>query len=443
MKKELKILVGPEEIAGYFYHLSRGLNELGYSTDFITFEPLHKYDQRGSIQGGFVIRLIKAINSKKASVTNRSIRIAISIPAELISMAWSCYAILKYDIFIFGFGRSLIRFKNIDMWIIKKLNKKIISNISFGSEARPPYINGKYDYQLIKNPDSIKKVYRDSLKISSTVSRHFKYADYIIGSPMSTAQFATKEFLNYLRFGLIVDYEDKFETVASELENKNKGSIRILHSPSHLRVKGTMQIRKTIKELIKEGYKIDYIELNNVPHVKVIEEINACDFVVDQLYSDTPLTTFATEAAYFGKPTIMAGYDLDGLMSHYNEIEFPAIFICKPSEIRSALITMINDRNLREQIGASAQKFVKSNNSPNAVGRKYEKLINDMVPDNWFIKPENYVNLDGVGIESDVAMNNIQNLINTYGESGLCFGLSEYKLKAIKVIDSKLNKIQD
>lgn len=40
----------------------------------------------------------------------------------------------------------------------------------------------------------------------------------------------------------------------------------------------------------------------------VLQELQQCDFVIDELYSDVPLAMLATEAAIFGKPVIVGGY---------------------------------------------------------------------------------------------------------------------------------------
>ena len=40
----------------------------------------------------------------------------------------------------------------------------------------------------------------------------------------------------------------------------------------------------------------------------ILAELARCDFVIDQLYSDYPLPGLATEAAWFGKPTVVGGY---------------------------------------------------------------------------------------------------------------------------------------
>ena len=84
--------------------------------------------------------------------------------------------------------------------------------------------------------------------------------------------------------------------------------IRILHSPSSPEVKGTYLIRQAINALKAKGYPIDYVEIMGKPNTVVIAELEKCDFIVDQLYSDTPMSGFATEAAFFGKTAVVGGY---------------------------------------------------------------------------------------------------------------------------------------
>ena len=94
---------------------------------------------------------------------------------------------------------------------------------------------------------------------------------------------------------------------------KDKKNFRILHAPSNPNFKGTEEIRNTIKCLKNENIDFEYIEITNASNEKVLAELKACDLVIDQLYSDTPMATLAAEAAYCGKPTIVGGYGFEEL----------------------------------------------------------------------------------------------------------------------------------
>ena len=79
--------------------------------------------------------------SKWIKDKNKLYLLFIFILSRLGKNLWAINAIFKYDIFIFGFGQSLLR-SNLDLPILKLFGKKIISNLCHGSEARPPYIDG-------------------------------------------------------------------------------------------------------------------------------------------------------------------------------------------------------------------------------------------------------------------------------------------------------------
>ena len=90
--------------------------------------------------------------------------------------------------------------------------------------------------------------------------------------------------------------------IKKEMQRKNsyiktKKKFRILHAPSNPNFKGTEEIRDTIKCLKNENIDFEYIEITNASNEKVLAELNACDLVIDQLYSDTPMATLAAEAA--------------------------------------------------------------------------------------------------------------------------------------------------
>src|SRR6185295_19709065 len=125
------------------------------------------------------------------------------------------------------------------------------------------------------------------------------------------------------------------------------GSLRILHAPSLPAAKGTPQIRMVIDKLHERGFEFEYIEVIGKPHGEVIRELAACDFVIDQIYSDTPMPGFATEAAFMAKPAIVGGYGLKTLDSILPADQIPPSFVCHPSELEQAVEKLIVDPEYR------------------------------------------------------------------------------------------------
>lgn len=407
MKK--KIFIGPCEISGYYSNLAKGFNELGHGVDFFTYNN-HKFDYGGE-NPPFLIKIANFFNDfKKNKRRNFVVLISILI-GEFFSLIWAITAIFKYDIFIFGFGQSLIRF-NIDLYILKLLNKTIISNLAHGSEARPVYLDG-----FIRNSDSgkfpsMKKILQKAKTTKKLVSRHEKLATYIIGAPFSSSHFSSQKFINHFDIGI--------PNSACNLKNKFKKSdsskvIRILHSPSHVIGKGTSVIEKAILNLQKKGYLIDFILLKGVPNLEVIKEIKKCDFIVDQIYSDTPLASFATEAAFLGKPSVVGGYGFEYLKKFISPEMFPPSKLCKPNQIEAAIESLLISEKKRLTLGESAKNFVDKNWNSKEVAKRYLRIIEGDIPETWWLDPKEVFYIEGCGQPFNITKCNIKKIIREYG----------------------------
>lgn len=176
---------------------------------------------------------------------------------------------------------------------------------------------------------NIKKILQ---KIRKRVTKQFKqisfiekYADHIIGYYF-TFHFLTKKFIDYFFIGNIGILTDSKEEINTEKLKSEK--IRILHAPSNPIHKGTEKIRKIIQKLKTKYPFIEYIEITSKTNKEVIENIKKCDFVIDQLYSDTPMGFLALEASIYNKPSIVGGYIWE---------EFTKIY---PSEINTSNLFM-------------------------------------------------------------------------------------------------------
>lgn len=407
----MKIFIGPVEIAGYYTNLYHGLEEEGYDVSFITFCG-HPFNYEIHNESKFKVHLNHVCELKKK--WKFGLNIILRIYHQLLIFIVFCLAIIKYDVFIFGFGKSLLRW-NIDLPVLRILRKKIIVNISHGSEARPPYLSGAGTRKNGRKV-SISSLYKRTKIIRAKIWWIEKFASYIIGAPYSSTQLASRPQINTFSIGLPVNvaYEPNFKT-----KNTSR-SVIILHAPSNPTAKGTMEIRSSIESLINEGFDINYKELVGVSHQKVVDELCKCDFVVDQLYSDTRLAGFASEAAFFGKPAIVGGYRLKELEEFLPRDMIPPSYLCHPSNLEDSIKKLILDEKLRLELGEKARKFVKGKWSATAVAKRYIDLINDDISDFSWIVPEKVNYVHGAGLRESEIKTNVQALCREYGKNSLC-----------------------
>lgn len=248
------------------------------------------------------------------------------------------------------------------------------------------------------------------------MEKHQRLTTYLIGAPYSTSFFAEKKFINSFALGIPYEYtSNNFITNKS----KNDSICRILHSPSHPAAKGSPKIIEAINNLKKRGYEIELTIIQDKSHSEVIYEIERCDFIVDQLYSDTPLAGFATEAAWFGKPAIVGGYGINSLKKHVPSGMWPPSKTCQPDDIELAIESLIINQDERRLLGKSASDFVRNKWSSINVALRYKNIIDGNIPEDWWLNPYDVIYLEGAGQTREITKKNINNIIAKKGKNAL------------------------
>ena len=363
-----RIFIGPYEIAGFSCSLRAGFKTIGVNARFIDLWG-HPYDYGGSENEGLE-NCLRTFKREYLKHTKKQ------LPGKLffgtLSAVWTFIhffkALFRYDVFIFIFGYSLLPF-NLDLPVLKMAGKKILFNIALGSEARPPYMNGVYQSRDGSGSVSLTMLARLTKKVKRTVSRIERWSDVVIGSPFSSSQFTEKEFVNYFSLGFPrVTQPDISETGRSD-------TCRIVHSPSHPAAKGTSRIEEAVENLRKKGHRIDFILLKNKTNREVLSELQNCDFVIDQLYSDTPLGGFACEAASFARPAVVGGYACTLFETYIPRDMIPPSFCCHPDTVQEVIEKLIENKDLRVSAGLASRMFVREQWSAETVARRYLRLV--------------------------------------------------------------------
>jgi glycosyltransferase involved in cell wall biosynthesis len=376
-----RVFLGPIEIAGYNKNLKAAFQDLGIECTFIDTRN-HSFQYGGSDTPNIIVSG-KIWANKKVSL-NKNILIKnfyffISCIFSFLLFLWALYA---FNVFIFS---SISFLDGPDLPILRLFNKKIIF-VFFGSESRPLYISNK------ENEHSIGKFTEQISRQKRKLQKIEKYADVIISNPPSS-QFLEKKFIQWLTIGIPQKYTSSTDFVSVRENSK----IRIFHSPSNPVLKGTEKIRKSIQALKEKGYEIEYVEVIGKQHSIVIDELKKCDFAIDQIYSDTPMATFATEAAWHGKPSVVGGYYADYILCDVSEDMIPPSLYCHPDKIQDSIERMIVDTSFRNDMGKKAMEFVQKNWSPDKIAERYLRLIKGDIPAEWYYDPNNIQYLQGGG----------------------------------------------
>jgi glycosyltransferase involved in cell wall biosynthesis len=198
-----------------------------------------------------------------------------------------------------------------------------------------------------------------------------------------------------------------------------KAPYKILHAPSSKFSKGTADIVKAIENLRSKGYQIELAVLSGVPNSEVRAAIARCDFVVDQLYSDTPMAAFVSEAAAMGKVAIVGGYFQSDIKKYVAEEEVPPSVYVQPEEIEGAIEGLLNNPQRLLELSQEVRRFVETRWSSKAVATRYLRLINDDVPDEWWVDPQSIEYIGGCGVSKTHIAQTVAAIIETYGPSAL------------------------
>ncbi len=416
MIKKPRIFIGLREIAGYFHHLKKGFDALGIESVFVNLSG-HPY-QYGKDDNPPMINMINRVAQKIGTrfYGNWIMRVIwVVFLQNIISLFLLPWAILRHDVFIFTSNSTFFFF--IDLPFLKLFRKKIIY-VFLGSEARPAYLNG----YVINNDKLI------SILIGIFVTRIQKimisiiekFADHIINIPPQ-AHFHTLPFVSSLCIG--IPHEIATSTTSSDYKsNNNSGEkiIRILHAPSKPEPKGTDVIRKGVQSLKNKGILIDYVEIMGKPNAEVLQELQKCDFIVDEIYSDTPMAVFATEAAFAGKPAVVGSYYVNQIKDDLPAGNLPPSMFCHPDLLEASMEKLIVDNKFREELGKKAREFVTTNWSAIKVAQHYLRLIESNFPKEWLYDPRKIQYLHGCGLSEDKAKKIIAAFLKTGGKKSLC-----------------------
>jgi hypothetical protein len=193
----------------------------------------------------------------------------------------------------------------------------------------------------------------------------------------------------------------QYDAVVSEAEGSE---VKILHCPSQKKVKATTQIASAVSRLKEKGHRVQFIQLHDVKNDEVTEAIKKCDFVVDQMFSDTPMAGFASEAASLGKPAVVGGHFYQYVKEAYGDAPIPPSFYIHPDELEEAIKKMVVDADFRKDLGDRAYQFVSSNWRPEHIAQKYLLLINGNFPLSWQCDPSSIHYLCGTLPEETVRM---------------------------------------
>lgn len=409
IKRKRRIFLGAQEIAGMMERLNNAFHDMGIESDFYCI-PEYAFDlKRKDVP---ILSKFRIHTKRKKYAVGEREKAWWSFLQMWDILRVFVYALFRYDSFIYVYGngiffhnRYLRKIEEVEFFILKIFRKKLVMWLC-GSDSRPPYCDGANQFDDIGKVCSVTREKAAKIKM---LEKYMMLIDY-----PASSHFHTKPYLIFNCIGIPID--DK-ERVRIEKEDCEK--VRILHAPSDQIGKGTAIVRNILKELQEEGYIFEYVEVSGLPHSVVLEEMAKSDIVIDQVYCDTPMAGFATEAAINGIPVVIGGYYADVYKKVLPHPIAPTVY-CNPEELKAKVIYLIEHEEERRCIGEKEREYVEKNCLSDIVANKFLRILDGYYPQEWMIDPADNDYIWGYGKNKEVVARDVTSLIDTYGTDVLC-----------------------
>jgi len=401
----VKILLGVEDVAGFNASLKTGLDELGVSATLVDLSP-HRFAFTSDVGSSPLVSAARW--ARKRPTRTWGFKVGWKLISVMARLPLFVAAVWTHDVFVFGYRTSFFGLR--DLPLLKLLGKKIVF-IFHGSDARPPYLDGS-----VMAADAGRTI-DDCIALSHRTKREIRtierHADLVLSYPLYS-HFHEKPIVFVSLLG------SPLRPAGWPIANRRDSStLRVVHAPSHPAAKGTPVIRETVRLLSERGVPIELVELSNVSNATVLEELAGCDFVIDQIYSESPLSRLSIEAAFFGRPAIIAGHAAEEIAELFPPDMLPPVHYCHPDDLESAVRRLASDDRYRQELGDRARAFARENCSPMIVAARLIELIEHGPPPGWTYDPRRLRYVGGACLTEARARELVRDVVERGGETAL------------------------
>lgn len=382
-----RVFLGFSEISGIYSRIVSELRDSGYPISF-TETSRHPFGyHRGTDLSDFRFehRLSRTDN-----------RIATVIPYLFFRTYHLFWAFRNFDTFVFIYGRSFLP-KNLDLPLLRLLRKRIVSLVGHGSEARPAFIDGAHWSNALKTSDPLQSIHQTFLQQKKHMRRIERNSSLVVAHPL-TSQLLRKPAVAGTYIG--IPAPDNLNVQIPD-KSPDTSQVRVIHSPSDRRAKGSDIISDLVSRTISDWFTLNYTELHGVSNSEVISSLVESDIAIDQLYSDTGLGGFGTEAASLGVAVLSGSYGVSELNESIQQAFLPPALVVHPRDVEATFKRLVEDRDYREQIANDCKNFATSNWSVKNVSERFLLVINGTFPLDWYFDPTVVCYVNGCGLEEN------------------------------------------
>lgn len=271
---------------------------------------------------------------------------------------------LRYDIFQFYFdGWFLLNLvgHQLELPLLHLAGKKVIV-MPYGGDARLESETKKHKYNFCLDCTSDYK-WCDENKIRRRLEYLCKNCDIILGC--ADLVYTLPRYDGIWQFPL-----DLSEWPPTSQREKSD-TIRVVHASNHRRYKGTRFLISAIDELKSEGYPVELVLVERMQNREAKKIYEQADIIADQFIGGA-YALFAIEGMALGKPVMC--YLREDLYPYHPEWAECPIVNTSPDNLKQQLIRLINDKQLRQELGQRGIEYVRKYHSLEAVGSQLDKF---------------------------------------------------------------------
>lgn len=403
-----RVFVGPTEVAGIVQGLVGGFRRLGIEAEPVL-ESEHPFGYGSRARGPALLRAWSRCGTRARRLPwRRPLAKGIAALAHF-ALAWPvlAWALARFDAFVFTYGRSITN-TALELWLLRRFGRPVVV-LFVGSDSRPPYINGAMP------GESAAQMARTTRRTRRRVQRFERGGACCVNAP-ATAHFHQAPVVNWFAVGFPRELPP---TDVPPAAADPQYVLRVVHSPSNARVKGTALIEAAVAAVCARGVAIELVTLSGLDNRAVLAALGAADLVLDQLYSDTPMAGLATEAAQLGRPSLVGGYFAAGMPEALLGAPLPPSRFVVPERFEQALEALARDRDALHALGAAAQRFVADQWSCERVAARIVRLLQGERPRQWLFDPRQVRYLEGCGLDATAARERVRRLLAHGGRAAL------------------------
>ncbi|MGZ4494767.1 MAG: glycosyltransferase [Nocardioides sp.] len=404
------IFLGPVEISGIIAGLLDGLGRLDIEAHAGLAAP-HPFAYAGSQPASRLLRAWQRLGRRRRETPRSRLAAKVGYRTAHQLVAW---VVLLRELrrswaFVFLFGETITNTR-LELFLLTRMRKKIVF-IYVGSDARPRWMS------CVESPassDAERALLRRSILQQQSRLRRQEAVATACVSARTTTQFLTRPFVDSLVFGLPLPVRDEPVRRASAPR-----PVRVLHSPSNPRVKGSQHVTDAVAQLKNSGLAIELVCLTGRPHAEVLQAIEECDFVIDQVFSDLPWSGFAAEAATMGRPAVVTGYAAELYAEAVAPDLIPPSVFVLPKDLAEAIRDLAVDEHKRTSLGEAARAFARQRWSSTQVAERLVAILEERPDPDWLVDPQDSVYVYGCGCSLGLVQAQARGLVSAFGESAL------------------------